>query len=91
MKHLVALLVAIWASQVHACAPREVMLEQLEGWNEELAGRGLFHTETFVFELWVGPTGSWTVLRTSLANVSCVMASGDSWSRFEPEPEGTDG
>ena len=72
------------------CAPRDTIIERLQGkYTETLAGRGLqeARSQTVVLEVWASnDTGTFTVLMTNAQGISCVMAAGTHW--FE-EPEAT--
>jgi len=65
------------------CAIHNHVAGQLrEIFGERAMGSGL--TESGVlFELYVSPSGSWTLLATTPTGVSCLVGAGDDW---EPRP-----
>ena len=72
------------------CVPHDVAVEQLNSvFNEKMIGIGLSQNQQFVMELYVGKSGSWTMLATLTNGMSCITASGQNWSGEElaPNPE----
>lgn len=63
------------------CAPRDVLIERLEErYSERLTGGGLQNANTLL-EVWASDkTGSFTVLMSRADGISCIVASGQSWS-----------
>jgi hypothetical protein len=65
------------------CADRAQVIAHLNAiFGESAIGSGLADGG-FVFELFVSPTGSWTVFATTPKGLSCFVASGQAW---EPVP-----
>ena len=68
-----------------ACAPREHIIAQLDARYGEMATAGGLQSSTQMVEIWTAPdTGSWTILVTTAAGVSCVLASGTHWHQQVP-------
>ncbi|MEM8825260.1 MAG: hypothetical protein AAGF30_16760 [Pseudomonadota bacterium] len=67
-------------AQTPNCGPRPAVVEALSGsYAETFSGGGIQNDEA-VFEVWVSPeTGTWTILRTNAAGISCIMAAGTGW------------
>ena len=67
------------------CAKREDVVEKLGAkYGERLAGRGVA-SPTMIFELYASnETGTWTLLRTDTAGISCVLMTGDVWESHDP-------
>ena len=77
-----------WA-QKH-CLPHDEATARLKAThNESPIGRGLSRTGLGV-EFFVSPEGTWTIVTTDAAGLSCVRAAGTLWKVIEPEPEGVD-
>lgn len=63
------------------CVPHDVAVEQLSSvFNEKMVGIGLGKNQQSVVELYVGGSGSWTILVTLTNGMSCIAASGQNWS-----------
>ncbi len=63
------------------CLPRADAVAQLaRQFDERAIGRGLSDDGQAMVELYVSDGGSWTVVVTSTAGVSCLVASGQNWS-----------
>lgn len=78
---------ALPALAQQSCAPRGLIIEQLEARFEEAqTGAGL-QSETRLVEVWSSKQGSWTILVTDVNGVSCVIASGSHWRTMEPAVE----
>lgn len=80
--------VAVQAQQVPRqaapCVPHEVAVEQLTTvFKEEVIGLGLGKNQQTVVELYVGGSGSWTILVTLTNGMSCIAASGQNWTGAE--------
>lgn len=71
------------------CITRESLIEKLETrYNETTQGMGLA-SNGLVFELTASEDmRTWTLLYTTPDGVSCVVATGELWSREEKKPEG---
>ena len=66
------------------CADRSHVAGQLsEMFGERRVGSGLAENGV-LFELYVGPSGSWTLLATAPTGTTCLLGAGEAW---EPVPE----
>ncbi len=76
------LFIALGTAQAEQlCLPREDAVAQLGArFDERVIGRGLAASGEAMVELFVSEAGSWTVVLTDTAGLSCVVASGDDWS-----------
>ena len=86
---LIAALVAAlsWPAQAHhgaQCAPRDAMLRELATrYVEAPAAIGIGAGN--LVELLTAPDGlTWTIIWTTPAGRSCIMASGEGWRMLEP-------
>jgi hypothetical protein len=71
------------ASDVPACGPRAQLVQAMKQmFDERPRATGLISTNE-LFELFVSPAGTWTILVTNPHGVSCIAAAGDNW---EPKP-----
>ncbi|SFI84854.1 hypothetical protein [Albimonas pacifica] len=84
---LSAAAIALAASPVVAqpqCAPRPIVVEALaQKFGEHRIGMGIQNGARVVEVFVNAETGSFTVLSTSLAGLSCIVAGGEGWS---PDP-----
>ncbi|QEL25939.1 hypothetical protein FQV39_27515 [Bosea sp. F3-2] len=65
------------------CAERTHVIGKLqETFGERMVGSGLAESGV-LFELYVGPAGTWTLLATTPGGVSCLVGAGEAW---EPRP-----
>jgi len=53
-------------------------------YQEQQIGIGLANMGRSVVELYVGESGSWTILVTRADGMSCVVAAGEDWSTSAP-------
>jgi hypothetical protein len=68
------------------CGPRDAVVEQLaQTFDEAPAGRGVM-LEGAVLELFVSPTGSWTVLITNPDKSTCLATAGEAWQGTDKGP-----
>ena len=71
-----------------ACGEREGIVAKLVNKRGEVR-RGAGLSGSLIFEIWASEeTGTWTILKTSPNGLACIMAIGDSWQGYIPEPEG---
>lgn len=86
-RFLIPILVGVLAAQVPdyaqaqgtICGPRLGIVDALKSkFSEEQNGIGVVNQAT-VFELFVSVEGSWTMLATNTAGISCIVGSGTSW------------
>lgn len=63
-----------------ACAPRDVVVTQLEArFGETRQGAGLMPDQT-VIEIFANvTTGTWTIIRALPDGISCLLAAGSDW------------
>ena len=82
-----AVLMALPAAAREPCLDRETITQRLiDTYGEAQAAWGLASGQ--IVEVWVAPSGSWTLLRSLPGGVSCVMATGQNWQAVESKPEG---
>ncbi|MEM1199507.1 MAG: hypothetical protein AAGI06_09380 [Pseudomonadota bacterium] len=63
------------------CAPRDSIVEILgKRFSEQRQAIGLA-SQTGLVELYVSKDGTWSMVRTNVKGVSCVIASGHAWER----------
>ena len=75
-------------SQV-VCDERSVIVETLAGeFNEHSVGNGVANNGAVV-ELFVSPSGTWTIIISAPDELTCLAASGDRWLPRPVEEEGT--
>ncbi len=68
------------------CLPHEEAIARLQRDRSETAhGFGLDNHGRAVLELFVSDAGSWTILVTRTDGLSCITASGESWTATETE------
>jgi hypothetical protein len=69
------------AAAEQLCLPREDAIAQLGAqFGERPIGRGLTQGGETMVELFVSASGTWTVMLTDTAGLSCLVASGQDWS-----------
>jgi hypothetical protein len=67
------------------CADRARVVDALQAhWGEFLVASGL-STDGRTLEIYVGPTGNWTIIATTPTRTSCLVASGDAWEAVRLE------
>ncbi len=72
-------LVAGAANAQGVCGERKSFLDRLaREYNERPSGIGL-QADGSVMELLTAPTGSWSLIITTPAGLTCVVSSGDGW------------
>lgn len=68
------------------CADRDHVAGQLrETFGEHMIGSGLAENGV-LFELYVGRTGTWTLLATTPTGRSCLVSAGQAWEPL-PDPD----
>lgn len=76
---LLSWLLASPASAEPVCMPRPDLVAQLrDGYGESLTARLLTQDEKALIEVYTAP-GSWTLLVTDAAGISCMVGSGGAW------------
>ena len=96
--HILAILAALCAVMIgilyfsgmanaqSQCGPRDGIVSQLaQRFQEVPAGRGAIG-EQALMELFLSPSGSWTILGTDSQKRSCVVMGGDAFEFVAPEP-----
>ena len=85
---LVAVSVLLSAPAVKAhmlvCAERRDLIDQLEKRHDEKRAVFGVTSKGRLIEVFVGPTGSWTILTSDHSGISCVLDSGDGWRPVTP-------
>jgi hypothetical protein len=67
------------------CADRARVVDALhEHWREFLVASGL-STDGRTVEIYVGPTGNWTIIATTPTGTSCPVTSGEAWEAVRLE------
>lgn len=75
------------ASAMEQCALRDVAMTHLEkNFQEHVVGRGLTGDGQAMVELLTAGEGTWTLIITDVRGHSCVIASGDAWTKLAPRP-----
>lgn len=91
MTRLLALCGLVLASPALAqqCHPRGEVIQLLESDKHQEVQRGIgFHRTGYIIELWTGPNGTWSILRTSPDGTSCILAYGRQWIDLAKAPTG---
>lgn len=71
----------------HSCADRSEMVEFLaRNYSEKLSAVGLINQKAII-EVYVGESGSWTMLVTNVNGQSCMVLSGEGWQSVPVLPE----
>jgi hypothetical protein len=67
------------------CADRAPVVNALHAhWGEFLVASGL-SSDGRTVEIYVGPTGNWTIIATTPTRMSCLLASGEAWEPVRVE------
>ena len=67
------------AQTTNYCGERDAMIKILRSqYKEGQRGLGIVN-QTLLFELFVGPSGGWTMLATNANGKSCLIGSGEDW------------
>ena len=62
------------------CGDRTSLLKALSDlYKEKPRALGLSATGNAVYEVYTSQTGTWTIIMTTAAGITCIMAAGDSW------------
>ena len=76
-------LVLAGTAQAAVCMPHEAAVANLEqNFGQQAAGIGLAGRGQSMVELFVGKSGSWTILVTRTDGMSCVASSGEDWTNL---------
>ncbi len=71
------------------CGDRTSLLKVLvEKYKEKPRALGLSSTGKAMFEVYTSKTGTWTIVMTTTAGVTCIMAAGNSWEEALQIAEG---
>lgn len=74
------------AAQEPSCGPRaEITAYLASKFAEQPVGLGLVGDRRLA-ELWLSEAGTWTMVVTDTANLSCIVAAGESWTSRDLEP-----
>ncbi len=68
------------------CTSHDKALAQLAEKYREVPVAGGLSSQGTMVEVLVSPSGSWTILVTTAAGRSCLVAAGEGWRAFEPAP-----
>lgn len=85
MLHAIAMSLIITINTAQAaqlvCGQREELIEVLETKYHEISVATGIQSTRVLFEVFVSPKGTWTVLVTSplIPTIACIKATGDSW------------
>jgi len=80
---LAALLVFSYPAQAqNECYDHAKLVETLrEKYNEKSIGHGL--SANVIVEIFVSPSGTWTIIYTAPSGQACPVITGDNWQRFK--------
>lgn len=71
---------AVQPAQAQSCGPYEGFVQKLKHkYKEKKTGAGVMPKMRATIEIWVSPSGSWTVIQRLTATHACMMASGRHW------------
>lgn len=71
-------------AQAMPCADRDSLVQSLvKKYKETQVAVGLSKRNTEAFEVFASDSGSWTLVMTTTAGKTCVMAAGHSWTKIE--------
>jgi hypothetical protein len=86
---MTAWLFAGGAAAQSACAPRAAILERLAArYGEVPIAAGVTDRALLIEVLASGDGGSWTIIATSPAGASCLIAAGEGWRAVAAKPRG---
>jgi hypothetical protein len=69
------------AADVPPCGQRTVLVEAMKNiFGESPQATGVMSSNE-LFEVFVSPAGTWTILITNPHGISCVAAAGENWDR----------
>ena len=72
-----------------ACVVRADAVAQLgKNFGEAVEARGLAENGKAMVEVFTSRNGSWTIVATNVNGRSCVVASGEAWTKARPVPGG---
>lgn len=75
------------ATAQEVCVLRDAAVQHLEQrYDERVAGRGLASAGKTMVELLTSERGTWTIVVTNVEGQTCVLASGDAWSKVAAIP-----
>ena len=73
---------ALWAQSQEQCGPRDQVVKVLNAkYQENQRALGLIN-EKAMMEVYISSRGTWTMLVTNEAGVTCVLAAGDNWDEM---------
>ena len=71
--------VSVAQAHLTPCGERRTIIEQLEKRYQEKRVAVALAADGRMIEVFVGPLGSWTLIKSAPSGVSCVMDSGEAW------------
>lgn len=87
MATLSAALIAVPFSNAQAsakCGPRKAIIKVLESvYSEGRVAVGLSASSTQAYEIFVSDKGTWTLMMTTTAGATCIMAAGHNWEKVD--------
>ena len=84
----ITLLIPLPASAQAVCGKRNALLKQLEGSYKEAPMSMALAANGSVVEVTRSDKGTWTILLTNPAGVTCLMAAGENWENLKPKRAG---
>ena len=73
------------AGQMPACGERTQLVKAMNHiFDEKPRASGLMSSKE-LFEVFVAPNGTWTILITNPQGISCIAAAGENWERAPAE------
>ena len=76
------------ADDVPPCGPRSQLIQAMKQiYDERPHATGLISSRE-LFEVFVSPSGTWTILVTNPHGISCIAAAGENWERVPGQMAG---
>ena len=75
------------AQGINRCGQRSGVVAGLERHYQEAQSALGLTAKGHLIEVFVGPSGSWTIIQTSPQGMSCIMATGSRWTQQTWPPE----
>lgn len=70
------------------CGRREAVVKMLaDKFSEQRHGGGT-SGQSALIEVYISPSGTWTILASGASGISCIVAAGDAWNDFARKIEG---
>ena len=82
----VSVLLTVPTAKAHKliCAERRDLIDRLQKRHDEKRAVFGVSAKGRLIEVFIGPAGSWTILTSDHAGISCVLDSGDGWRPVTP-------